>query len=610
MPTAPYQDEALVGLLPLTVRHRPHERAGALLCRLAVRRGSGDLREFARGILHFPWLPLGSIGAGRKLDLVSRMSGFSEEVLRRSTPVRTAAGFALGDVLIERAGRLMPGHSNGRVCPACLAGDLEDGDGPADCRPHRRFWWDLEEINGCPRHGTPLLAACPSCGVASHLVNLRPDRCVCGFDLSTAATGPTCAGFDGVLRDVMLGLPRPAWSEGMPVRIMSGLALRLGMLAELGPRHIVPGHLEPALRMQLSAQGAEVLDSGGGILSAALDRAVARGMATTPGEAYGSLWSWLNFTDDAALLPFKDGLIDHARSSLRSRTPIVMFGTPIEPRGACPSPATIFDAPDFATWLRRMKASRPADRIGDVALAMGVTVGKLNSTGRGGAGERLPGAVRGSASTYRYDVPGVVAMLERAALAPVFESVPETMVELLGVRRLKLRWADAHRAVREGRLGVSGLLAGRVGVQALLVLRLEVQRVCRPDREVWPDPVLSHGETMRRLRVSRKTLTALLQVGLIDIGRRLSADNRTVPAPTLSSVERFGREWVTAAELHHLSGLSFQRVAQRLAAAGLESALPRRPAVIPVFVREPAIRCLGLVANDEKVQSRPNGSMQ
>lgn len=55
-----------------------------------------------------------------------------------------------------------------QVCPACLAEDSE---------PYLRLTWRLAFVTCCPKHGTPLLDRCPSCGAS--ILRLRHHAGLC-----------------------------------------------------------------------------------------------------------------------------------------------------------------------------------------------------------------------------------------------------------------------------------------------------------------------------------------------------------------------------------------------------------------------------------------------
>ncbi len=594
------QDENAIGLLPLTVRYRPHERSISLLRRLATRRGSPTLNKFLADIRHFPFFTLNAMASGRKLDILARMSGISEELIRASTPVRTDRGFVIGSVLIERAGRLMPGNSNGRWCPRCLTEDLERHDGPLDCRPYRRFWWDLEEIIGCPKHGVPLASTCPSCEKPARLVNLRPDRCDCGEDLAGMQAGEPVENFDRVLTQVMLGRKAPVWAEGMSVRTMSGLASRMGILDEFGPRRLVPSSLDPAVRMELAARGASILGAGGGELFQVLDRAAARGTARTPGQLYGELWAWLDRShpaDEASLMHFKRQLGEHAGSALRNVRETELWGRRIPPhRSRNGEPAGHHGTATVADG----ESGHRTGRLEDLAAAMGIRVPQIHSTPDGSAGERLPGAVRGAWMTYRYDVGGVTALLRDATRTPVFDVVRPDMVEVMQATLIKRRWADVYRALREGRLRVAGRLRGKAGVPSLLVFRQEAREACAFEDPAGWEATISRAQGCSRLGITRKTMAALKKAKVLRFALRRTPRGGAVWQPCVESIEAFEREMITAVEIHRLTGTSIKKVINKLRSSGIISILERRAHVQACYKRGEALDVFELIAHRDE----------
>jgi hypothetical protein len=404
------------------------------------------------------------------------------------------------------------------------------------------------------------------------------------------AVGDRVANFDGVLTQVMLGQKPPQWAAGMSIRSMSGLALRLGILDELGPRRLVLLGLDPGIRMRMADRGASILAAGHAELFRVLDGAAARGNARRPGEAYGELWAWIDrshHADQESLLQIKRQLAEHASSALRNVKEVDLWGRRILPHGSRngalpqlhdrrgPAPAT-------------SNAGLRTGRLEDLAATMGVQVTQIHRTPDGSAGEILPGAVRGDWATYRYDVGGVIDLIRSAADKPLFAVVPPNMVEVMRARGIRLRWADVYRALREGRLRVAGRLQGRKGVPSLLVSKEEARSACAFD-DSDAKATLSHLEGCSRLQIATKTMTALKKAEALSFALRRSPSGKRVLGPTVESLERFERELITAVEIHRLTGISTVRVNAELMLAGIASIVERRPNVQACYVRKEAL---------------------
>jgi hypothetical protein len=568
-------DLGRVTLAPLTVRFREDEAANCLLRRLAVRRGCETVQDFLKTIPHCPAVLARTVPTGQHLDVVARLSGFALEAIAASTPVRTARGYMLGEVLLESGGKLGVGPgSTGKVCPVCLLEDRESLDGPAECRPYRRFWWDLDGIDGCPSHNLPLLTRCPDCGVSSHVVNMRPDRCRCGLDLAGSAE-ETTAGYDADVLRMIRGGPSPWWAHGVSIRSVTSLALRVGILEAKGSKVAEVRRLETRQRMAMTALGASLLDSGWNEIDALFDRRAAAGRRRNAGEIYGDLLKWLDRVDEEGLTPLKERMAEHAANVLREVHGRFMFGLELDKlarsRHSAGSPE-----PGSSVFLDALNRARPHAEHGrseDLAAVLGITRGQIDSMMFKDPVDRLEGAVRHRHNTYRYDTAGALAFLEAAATAPVFAEIPTLLVPLLEVRRLRRSWVAVYRALREGRMSVAGLREGQSGLAAILVSRDDVRAACPVERPGWEESSLSNPEARKRLGVTSGTLQALRRRGFVRYVRRRSADDKSSNAPSLESVAAFERDYVTLKGLGCEFGASDLELVQSLEDAGIRTVL-------------------------------------
>lgn len=564
-----------VTLAPLTVRFREGEAASSLLRRLAVRRGCETVQSFLKTIPYCPAVLAKSVPTGQHLDVVARLSGIGLEAIAASTPVRTTHGYVLGEVLLERGGKLGVGPgSTGKVCPACLIEDRESLDGPVECRPYRRFWWGLDGIDGCPTHNIPLLRQCPDCGVSSHVINIRPDRCRCGLDLAGPAE-EAATGYDADVLRMIRGGPRPWWAHGLSIRSVTSLALRVGLLEAKGSRVAEVRRLESRERMGMTSLGASLLDSGWSEIDALFDRRAAAGRRRNAGEIYGDLLKWLERRDEEGLTPFKERMAEHAAGALREVHGSSMFGLNLDEVGRSrhslrsPEPA----GSAFRDALNRARQHVEHGRSEDLAAVLGLTRGQLQSMMHKDPVDRLDGAVRNRHNTYRYDTVGALGFMDLAASAPVFVDVPETFVPLLEVRRLRRTWVAVYRALREKRMSVAGLRDGQSGLAAILVHRDEVRAACPVERPGWDESSLSNPEARKRLGVTSGTLQALRRRGIVRYVRRRSADDKSSNAPSLESVEAFERDYVTLRGLGCEFGAPSLELAQSLEDAGIRTIL-------------------------------------
>ena len=170
--------------LPLRVERRPGEPAYGLLARLTVRHNCSSPQELIDQLhgcqRHF----VREVQAGRFLNELARLSGFSEPIIRSSTIIRDRSKrVTLGRTIISETGTIASTTSYGRICSLCLQDDIQRLSGLPKCRPWRRTWWDIAGVSSCPKHGIALTTTCPSCRHSLSRKALSPRFCRCGFDL-------------------------------------------------------------------------------------------------------------------------------------------------------------------------------------------------------------------------------------------------------------------------------------------------------------------------------------------------------------------------------------------------------------------------------------------
>lgn len=609
-------DPVRVDLAPLTVRFRPDEPATSLLARLAVRRGSQTLAGFVATVRYCPSRLATDVRTGRSLDTLARISGIPLALIEASTPVRTSRGYALNGVLLESFGRLAFPRTLGRVCPTCLSEDRARDDGPIECRPYRRSWWGLEAISGCPRHRTPLLTVCPGCAVPLTLRNLRPDFCNCGADLAALPNPPMVPGYDAQLLAMMQGEARPAWASGLSVDFAASVALRTGILDEHGSKAGLARTLPLGERMGLTARGGEILDQGWGAFTELLDRASARGLRRTPGEAYGSLYVWLDRMVDAGLTPFRDCIFEHARRSLRCSPDARLFGRPLH-RAAAPAASSagvaLSGRPALQQAIARARNLFAPGRKADVRELLGLSPNQFRAMmGKGVNPDLLPGAQRFAPQSHFYDVDGVIRLFETALRVPTFDIVPPHLVRVVDVNKLFRRRVSVYLALRDGRLKLAGILSGGSGLMALLVEREAVLAAVPNERATDAEPSLSPTEASIRTGLSKPTLAKLRAAGHLCFVRRAARNGQTTYGPTLRSLANLERDFVSIAALEKATGVARSLLVPALASSGVRSVVSGSKSVQPVFRRSETmaiVEASSIEANLDpiEVQLRPRG---
>lgn len=170
--------------------------------------------------------------------------------------------------------------------------------------------------------------------------------------------------------------------------------------------------------------------------------------------------------------------------------------------------------------------------------------------------DRVPKPRKGGADRFAMDE--MRTFLARATMdVPVWRLPPSDMVELMKVNSLNRSWPETYRALRDGRLEITGRLIGREGLTSLLVRISDVRNAVFHDG--GDAPTLSYLQTAARLRISGPTVTALRRATLLVYARRLTGDHVT-QGPTLESVKSFESLYVSARELAGRCGRSVRMV--------------------------------------------------
>ncbi len=190
-----------------------HEPAMSYAARLAALNGV-DLRKLL-GDMRIDNLALGrgEEDAVESLAALRSLGREDRERLLRATPWH-----AVGDKVPTVNGNpLLPGSvlaTSTRVCPHCIAEDLERFDGPWTARPWLRLDWVLAHVRACRRHGTILL-------------DVRPDETLrAGHDFSHAIALQVLPVLDRLRNEAIpaIGTASARW---FAIRRRGGMATRV-----------------------------------------------------------------------------------------------------------------------------------------------------------------------------------------------------------------------------------------------------------------------------------------------------------------------------------------------------------------------------------------------
>lgn len=576
-----------VGPLPLIVREREFEPAAGLIRRLATRAGHRSVRSFLRTVPNCPTWLAGELDRGASIEILSRMSGIEVSSIRAATPAPMEDGTYLGGVLITQTDRAANGrvHSRGRVCPACLLEDRDFLRGPVECRPFRRLWWDLAEFEGCPRHCQALIHNCPSCRLPLRRYLLRPDICLCGFDLTrTHASDRVEDAAEQPLLSILLGAPKPCWTAEMSLRSMSGLALRVGAVHVFGPSLKELRSLPTMERMELLAIGWSCLDGGKHSFAKELSNSIEQGSPKSPNQAYGEVYRWLARTEEPGLDSYREALLEHAQVNLRLDIDREVFGTTISARPRRRKQSICPPAQQF---------TEKAGGNSEMRQLLGITQPQLVRYLAVNDRDRLPSP----RNRARFDVERLEEFLRRIEEdKPRFNSTPRGLVQVMQARSNGRKWPQVVREIRSGRLPLSGTLHNQRGLYRWLV-DPELLRGCLPRRSDNQN-ALTCADGIRRLGVPQQTLAALRRAGLLRYGSVVSRSDRLTVGPTLTSIEAFERDFVTSRQCATMYGRRVMLINTVLRDEGVVSVIPAHRDVIAVYHRADAEEALQSLFGD------------
>ncbi len=319
---------------------QPREPALGYASRLAALNGVtlptllGDMRVGLKGLAR---------GGRHELTSLVALRGLGEEglqALARYTPRRD-----LSDTVYTVAGhRLLPGSvipRSTRFCPHCIAGDLDEFDGPAPARPWQRLEWVIDHVRSCPHHGVSLL-------------NLRGRQLSYEyFDFSQSVAQEVLPELDR-LRASAVPAPGTAYGQWVVARL-DGVRRRGHWLDE-APMHAALAFCEalgfsaindPSARRKrtqahdlarAAEEGFRIADAGPNAVPPILNQLVATHFQNTRGavgnrSVYGEVYAVLSRTlGDPGFEPFRHVLREHAFGSLPIHPGTSFLGVPLQER--------------------------------------------------------------------------------------------------------------------------------------------------------------------------------------------------------------------------------------------------------------------------------------
>lgn len=570
-----------VDLLPLTVRYRRFEPASGLIRRLATRAGYNSPSKFLRTVRSCPSKLLYDFDGGRSLDVLGRLSGFSPKQIAEYTLQVKNAGTFVANSLLTASGRGKSGplDHRGRICPLCLEEDLATLHGPPECRPFRRFWWDLQEFLSCPEHQIVLLQECPSCCASLKQYCAGVRICNCGYDFTQVPTYDRVSiSSEGELLSVLLGSKAPRWAKGMSIRAIAGLTLRVGCTHFFGPHLRNFSEFSSSEKIEIAHEGWEILKGGISAFRAELSRSADIGNPQSLDQSYGEIYRWLKRTQEPGLKRFKTALVRHAQETIRPNSDISLFGKiiPVKARNSN------FSSPP-------MKDNSIIDGKARMREVLNLTTYQLARYLEMIDCDRVSGKKNQSIFNFA-ELERFLAEIERGL--PVHDIVPPNKISVMRCGSIMRQWPTVVREVRYNRLPLAGILGGEKGLKRWIVdgNMVKAQLPLRPRSQA----VLYLKEACARLKMPPFTVSQLHGMGFIEYGSTIGPSGCRTTGPTIASIENFEREFITDRECATLIPQGVRTVRVILARMGVRSVTEAAGDIIAVYFRGQATDALTL----------------
>ncbi len=608
---------------------------------LLLRRGAENHVPSANQLWMTVGVEPGEIYAGKGLATVAAKCGAHSELFEWNS----ARFGEKGQIAMfgELWNRKSIQRSHRQWCPDCI-------------REHayHRSLWDVVALQHCVRHSRALQKECPRCKSRVHWHMRRPDRCICGEDLSgfpRETIDPDLMRFDAWIENRILSrIPQftclPDSSAGRvyypPVPAAEDVSLlapmstqtaitvveRLGAYA-LAPhlpfastRKAMPIREVHSTGIAFAARGEnaiwEVMDR---LLAARNDRAnrLSRGNLNGPQwgllEAYGTFCNWLTSMRHmkGCELLIKVA-IDHAEQHVDLKRNATVFGSSVEQRNLtfaqaaekCGVSATRIQAlARDAGFTKGVRKGRPVlldpsvvedwrqrfqDSVDLNGAATLLGVGTTTVLDLSAAGH-FHAFMKGGGETGIYCFERTLLGAFLARFAPLKRDLPAADLVALPQGSPK-----AYLAISDA---VGGVLAGNIILRALdhSAVGLQQLLVSRSDLRLFqmgePDR-LTVNQIAVRLGTKWETVRDLLRLGKL-------RSERTNKGTFVDSeeVERFARTYVKGSEAAAMIGTHWKWAPAKLGQLGIEPVITRDECRSMFFLRADVERA-NRVASDRK----------
>lgn len=587
--------------LSLTVELGDREAPPDFASRLATRACRDDMREFCRD---FGIVPRAIINSEPEaVCALADLAGVSRDRL-------------LGEAFTRMGGQRRQFQHRGqlflqsslvrnrvRMCPACMAEDIERLDCRLAARPHRRSMWLVRGVRTCAKHSLALAEVGKLDGpnaihdttrvIADGVPRLRA--------LMDDAVLRAPSSFERYLLLRLDGKATDSWLDGLPMYAALHLPLVAGGVSIHGPG-VVLDDLDDDDAWRCEAAGFEIVDKGAEGIRAFLDELQApfrdSRSAKGPKVMYGRLYDWLaHECSDKAYDPVRDIIVDHSIDTLALGPEDVLFGRKVAVRRKhsvvsaakefglhpkrmrkmlqranlteadliCSADNKVtFDAAEAEPLLKGLAESVSMERVRDY-----LNVPRPHDRGLMERGFMKPmiagGRTKGGHAFLRSDLDNFLARLLRDA-DPTLHGDPSMVPLIAAAKHSCCAVMDVVALVLDGKLSRVGRDPGEEGFVSVLVDAKEVRPlVTGPAYEGH-----SLKDIERLLPAKTSAVKAMIKKGLLVTETvKNPVTGWMQPIVREEELERFRREYVSLHALARERGEHFARVKKSLVAAGV-----------------------------------------
>ncbi|MEY9403642.1 hypothetical protein ABIF79_010017 [Bradyrhizobium japonicum] len=595
----------------------PEETVMGLLLRIAEAQGHGSMDRTlkAAGV----WRGAISRGMQPDLDILAQAILQNPRELAADSPQRDARG------RLTLRGHFVGEHvefGRRRLCPSCV-----------EAHPHHRFWWDVECITTCPRHGLNLVDAC-LCGTKFGWRDGSLLKCARRND---GVHGLRCGAADAKLlrKDAYL-LGRLGAGAAEPVPILDPLSVddvfdaleRIGAAAEGYSREWRSAKSLGQPLGVLQARGFDIIvnDSLDEVLTRIYDGFIAQGGKAEEGfsSCYGWFYHWINDRGYSRLSPLlAQKLLDHgiARFPVSRALRLGRLDRKAVRRLSLKAAAemagtNVHAMKSIGVSLGLIRANKhsgrhlsfPVEEVERIARDLKGAMSLKETTALLGIGNKamaaimkdgsLVPALRGGHRVLHYvfrpqDVDEFLRKL--AGNARKVSVSPAGLIPVAGRGRRAASTSETIREILKGRLRVQAVLKGESGLRALLVDPREMM-------EAVDGEMLSFSAAAIRMRLNSPGLRKAIELGLIDGARPGSSE---VPAKV---ADDFADRFMTMSEIQGRVGGDFGNLRDKLRLAGFDQDPGLRQCRCAAYLRsviEPFVR---KVETGQVVLGKPEGT--